>query len=446
VCLCVDYSANVTVDNMVVNLGLWDTSGQSDYNRLRPLSYPQTDVFVVCYSIVSPTSLERVRSVWYPELRYYCPSVPIILVGTKRDLRNDQATIEELAAYHQTPLTPEQGVAMRRMLKAAAVLECSAKSQADLRAVFDEAVRVAITPQDGLGFLVAGIARTKREDDRHHAIEALSRAAELLEFEITIAPHDEWLPTFQAQAHRYLALLAPSSTSLLQRLGKRSRTRAAYLEQAAADVEKALSLNATFPAALAERGLVRVALGNHKEGREDINAAMAGDPQCTDSHRALDQARVEYSSRFDDGGCGWGIGIGIAAKSMIFCELRLMRGIRTTDDVSRASVSMLDELSHNDHEQMIEREREARRELQEQRARAQQLEEALAASEAARSAAEQEVAALQRQLQGTASWCLELSKSRRRTDRIVVANRAGCQDGAMIGRQALCQPARLNCR
>jgi len=94
---------------------------------------------------------------------------------------------------------------------------------------------------------------------------------------------------------------------------------------------------------------------------------------------------------------------------MIFDELRVMHKIVTTDDVSRISASLLEELLHNDHKQMIEREREARRELQEQRARAQRLEEALAASEAARSAAEQQVAALQRQLQGTASWCLELS-------------------------------------
>jgi len=187
---------------------------------------------------------------------------------------------------------------MRRTLKAAAALECSAMSQEDVQAVFNEAARAAITPKDGLDFLVAGIARAQKEDDRHHAIEDLSRAAELLALESTNAPHDEWLPMLQAQTHRYLALLAPSSTSLLQRLGKRSRTRAAYLEQAAADVEKALSLNATFPAALAERGLVRVALGNHKQGREDINAAVAGDPQCTDTHRVLDQARVEYSSRF----------------------------------------------------------------------------------------------------------------------------------------------------
>jgi len=82
---------------------------------------------------------------------------------------------------------------------------------------------------------------------------------------------------------------------------------------------------------------------------------------------------------------------------MIFDELRVMHEIVTTDDVSRISASLLEELLHNDHKQTIERE-------QEQRARAQRLEEALAASEAARSAAEQQVAALQRQLQGTASW------------------------------------------
>lgn len=49
------------VDGKVINLGLWDTAGQEDYDRLRPLSYPQTDVFLICFSVVSPPSFENVK-------------------------------------------------------------------------------------------------------------------------------------------------------------------------------------------------------------------------------------------------------------------------------------------------------------------------------------------------------------------------------------------------
>jgi Ras-related C3 botulinum toxin substrate 1 len=91
-----NYSANVMVDGKTISLGLWDTAGQEDYDRLRPLSYPQTDVFLICFSLVSPPSYENVRTKWHPEISHHAPSTSTVLVGTKLDLREDPATIEKL--------------------------------------------------------------------------------------------------------------------------------------------------------------------------------------------------------------------------------------------------------------------------------------------------------------------------------------------------------------
>ncbi|CAN1148105.1 Rac-like GTP-binding protein ARAC7 [Linum perenne] len=78
-----NFSANVAVDGSIVNLGLWDTAGQEDYSRLRPLSYRGADIFVLAFSLISRASYENVLKKWMPELRRFAPSVPIVLVGTK---------------------------------------------------------------------------------------------------------------------------------------------------------------------------------------------------------------------------------------------------------------------------------------------------------------------------------------------------------------------------
>ncbi|CAJ1978855.1 unnamed protein product [Sphenostylis stenocarpa] len=85
-----NFSANVVVDGSTVNLGLWDTAGQEDYNRLRPLSYRGADVFLLAFSLISKASYENISKKWIPELRHYAPTVPIVLVGTKLDLREDK--------------------------------------------------------------------------------------------------------------------------------------------------------------------------------------------------------------------------------------------------------------------------------------------------------------------------------------------------------------------
>ncbi|XP_026771078.3 ras-related C3 botulinum toxin substrate 1 isoform X2 [Pangasianodon hypophthalmus] len=141
-----DYSVTVMVDGKPVTLGLYDTTGQEDYERLRPLSYPQTDVFLICFSLVSPASFENVRAKWYPEVTHHCPNTPIILVGTKIDLRDDKDTIEKLKEKKLTPITYPQGLAMAKEIGSVKYLECSALTQRGLHTVFDEAIRAVLCP------------------------------------------------------------------------------------------------------------------------------------------------------------------------------------------------------------------------------------------------------------------------------------------------------------
>ncbi len=110
------------------------------------MSYPQTDVFLVCFSIVNPSSFENVRAKWYPEVSHHCPNTPLILVGTKLDLREDPETLTKLEAKRQAPITYEQGMQMAKEIGAVKYMECSALTQKGLKAVFDEAIRAHINP------------------------------------------------------------------------------------------------------------------------------------------------------------------------------------------------------------------------------------------------------------------------------------------------------------
>jgi len=140
-----NYSANVMVDGKPINLGLWDTAGQEDYDRLRPLSYPQTDVFLVCFSVISTSSLENVKTKWVPEIQHHAPNVPILLVGTKTDLRKDDNTIKQLNSRQQSMVTIESAQRMAKEIGAVNFLECSALTQEGLKQVFDDAIRAAMS-------------------------------------------------------------------------------------------------------------------------------------------------------------------------------------------------------------------------------------------------------------------------------------------------------------
>ncbi|CAK9785297.1 unnamed protein product [Cutaneotrichosporon oleaginosum] len=141
-----NYAVTVMIGEDPYTLGLFDTAGQEDYDRLRPLSYPQTDVFLVCFSVTSPASFENVKEKWFPEVHHHCPGVPCLIVGTQVDLRDDQGHLDKLARQKQRPITTEQGERLAKDLNAVKYVECSALTQRGLKNVFDEAIVAALEP------------------------------------------------------------------------------------------------------------------------------------------------------------------------------------------------------------------------------------------------------------------------------------------------------------
>jgi len=139
-----NYNTAIMVGDVPYNLGLWDTAGQEEYDRLRALCYPQTDVFLICFSLVTPSSFENVKLRWFTELKHHCPDSPYVLVGTKLDLREDPQALETLKKQKLAPITTEQGKMMGQEIGATAYIECSAMTQKGLKAVFDEAARAVI--------------------------------------------------------------------------------------------------------------------------------------------------------------------------------------------------------------------------------------------------------------------------------------------------------------
>ncbi|KAL6719429.1 RHO4 protein [Lecanora helva] len=126
-----------------VELALWDTAGQEEYDRLRPLSYPETDLLFVCFAIDCPNSLENIMDKWYPEVLHFCPTTPLVLVGLKSDLRNKSVCIDLLKTQGLTPVTPEQGQNVAKQMGATYV-ECSSKEMSNVHEIFDMAVDTAV--------------------------------------------------------------------------------------------------------------------------------------------------------------------------------------------------------------------------------------------------------------------------------------------------------------
>lgn len=141
-----NFEVTIEENDHEIILETWDTSGSQSYGEIRSLVYNNADVFIVCYAIDSPSSLENVRKQWIPEIRSHSRQIPFVLVGTKSDLRPHKSEKKELSRAKQSlrSVDPVKASDEARTLGAYASTECSSLEKTGVKAVFSKAIEAAL--------------------------------------------------------------------------------------------------------------------------------------------------------------------------------------------------------------------------------------------------------------------------------------------------------------
>ncbi|EED13853.1 Rho GTPase Rho3 [Talaromyces stipitatus ATCC 10500] len=134
-----NYVHDIFVDNTHMELSLWDTAGQEEFDRLRALSYEDTHVIMLCFSVDNRDSFENISTKWMAEIHENCPGVKLVLTALKCDLRKDEEQNENPDA-----VTFDEGLAKAKEVGAVKYLECSAVQNRGIRETFYEAAKVAL--------------------------------------------------------------------------------------------------------------------------------------------------------------------------------------------------------------------------------------------------------------------------------------------------------------
>ncbi|KAM7069669.1 rho-related GTP-binding protein RhoN isoform 4-T4 [Molossus nigricans] len=163
---------------------MWDTSGSSYYDNVRPLAYPDSDAVLICFDISRPETLDSVLKKkspegcwflhavikggqWQGETQEFCPNAKVVLVGCKLDMRTDLTTLRELSKQRLIPVTHEQGTVLAKQVGAVSYVECSSRSsERSVRDVFHVAT-------------VASLGRGHRQLRRTDSRRGLQRSTQL---------------------------------------------------------------------------------------------------------------------------------------------------------------------------------------------------------------------------------------------------------------------------
>ncbi|KAH9917053.1 ras-domain-containing protein [Fomitopsis serialis] len=142
-----NYVAEIRLDGKPVQLALWDTAGQEEYERLRPMSYSKSHVILIAFAIDTPDSLENVTVKWIEEVRSICgPTIPVLLVGCKSDLRPPQGGNAPAGSY----VTTADAQRVANAIGARAYKECSALKIEGVDDVFEAATRASMLMREGV--------------------------------------------------------------------------------------------------------------------------------------------------------------------------------------------------------------------------------------------------------------------------------------------------------
>ncbi|CAL9738535.1 GTP-binding protein Rho5p [Monosporozyma servazzii] len=166
-------SNTIPTNRNLFKLNLWDTAGQEEYDRLRPLSYPQTDIFLLCFAVNERTSFKNLTEKWLPELKQHAnienndiwqsfKKLPIILVGTKADLR-DEVEADEDECIDTDDINAF--VADNHILK---YVECSAKNQTGITDIFQTVVHKLVYEYDPI------LIKPKQQQIAEHPKQSVS--------------------------------------------------------------------------------------------------------------------------------------------------------------------------------------------------------------------------------------------------------------------------------
>ena len=140
-----NYAANVMAKGIPpVNLSIWDIDPSEDSKKLRPLLYAQTDVFLFCFSLVQPLTLQLLECLFFREIKEFCPDVPIVLVGTDLDLRDGfEERADEYKSKYWEPIPTSKGEEFARKIGASSYYEVSIPKFKNITELFEGVAKAA---------------------------------------------------------------------------------------------------------------------------------------------------------------------------------------------------------------------------------------------------------------------------------------------------------------